>query len=104
MIELFLSNKRHLPEGIFANEEYPLQIKRNRDRLKPILQPVKSIPHYADKCKLIQDRLVINGTTYKVDDIPNLPQTSLCTKLPKKTNDTYLVFARDLSPYSQLQP
>ena len=31
--ELFLSNKRHLPEGIFTNEEYPLYIKRNRERL-----------------------------------------------------------------------
>ena len=35
--ELFLLNKKHLPEGIFTNEEYPLHIKRNRDRLRPIL-------------------------------------------------------------------
>ena len=31
--ELFLSNKKHLPEKIFANEEYPVHIKHNRDRL-----------------------------------------------------------------------
>ena len=31
--ESFLSNKRQLPAGIFANEEYPLHIKQNRDRL-----------------------------------------------------------------------
>ena len=35
--EVFLSNKKCLPEGIYANEEYPLHIKRNRDRLRPIL-------------------------------------------------------------------
>ena len=44
--ELFLLNKKRLPEGIFANEEYPLHIKRNRDRLRPILRLAKSIPHY----------------------------------------------------------
>ena len=98
--ELFLSNKKCLPEGIFANEEYPPHIKRNRDRLQPILRLAKSIPHYVDKCKLIQDRLVINSITYKVDDIPNLPTDLATYKAAEKTNDTHLVFARDLSPYS----
>ena len=31
--ESFLSNKRQLPAGIFADEEYPLHVKQNRDRL-----------------------------------------------------------------------
>ena len=35
--EIFLANKKRLPDGIYANEEYPLHIKRNRDRLRPIL-------------------------------------------------------------------
>ena len=51
--EIFLANKKRLPDGIYANEEYPLHIKRNRDRLRPILRLAKSIPHYANKCKLI---------------------------------------------------
>ena len=51
--EMFLQNKQMLPEGIYANEEYPLHIKRNRDRLRPILRLAKSTPHYKDKCKLI---------------------------------------------------
>ena len=98
--DIFLANKKRLPDGIYANEEYPLHIKRNRDRLCPILQLAKSIPHYANKCKLIQDRLVINGITYKVDDIPNLPSDLAAFKAVEKTNDTHLVFAGDLSPYS----
>ena len=97
-----MSNKRQLSEGILANKEYPLYIKQNRDRLRPILQLAKSIPHYADKCKLIQDQLAINGTTYKVDDIPNLPQDVAAYKAAEKTNDTHLVFAGDLSPYSNI--
>ena len=42
--ESFLSNKRQLPMGIFANEEYPLHIKQNWDRLHPILRLAKSLP------------------------------------------------------------
>ena len=34
--ELFLSNKKKLPSGIFANEELPLHIKRRQDQLMPI--------------------------------------------------------------------
>ena len=35
-----------------------------------------------------------------MDDIPNLPQDLAAYKAAEKTNDTHLVFARDLSPYS----
>ena len=35
--ESFLSNKYNLPNGIYANEEYPIHIKHNRDKLRPIL-------------------------------------------------------------------
>ena len=38
--------------------------------------------------------------TYKVDDIPNLPPDLAAYKAAEKSNDTHLVFAGDLSPYS----
>ena len=44
--ESFLSNKRNLPNGIYANEEYPIHIKHNRDKLRPILCLAKSLPQY----------------------------------------------------------
>ena len=44
--ELFLSCKCKLPAGIYANEEYPIHIKRTRDRLLPILRLAKSQPEY----------------------------------------------------------
>ena len=100
--ESFLSNKRQLLAGIFANEEYPLHIKQNRDRLRPILRLAKSLPQYRDKCKMIGDRLMINGTTYKVEDIPNLPLDLAAYKAAEKSNDSHLVFSGDLSPYSNL--
>ena len=60
--ELFLSCKCKLPAGIYANEEYPIHIKRTRDRLLPILRLAKSQPEYQEKSRLDGDSLLINGT------------------------------------------
>ena len=49
---------------------------------------------------MIQDRLIVNGIPYKVEDIPNLPPDLVAYKATEKSNDTHLVFAGDLSPYS----
>ena len=60
--ELFLSCKHKLPAGIYANEEYPIHVKRTQDKLLPILRLVKTIPAYHEKSRLDGDKLVINGT------------------------------------------
>ena len=48
------------------------------------------------------DHLMINGTTYKVEDIPNLPPDLAAYKAAEKSNNSHLVFSGDLSPYSNL--
>ena len=48
---------------------------------------------------MVQDRLIINRVTYKVDDKPNLPPDLAAYKAAEKTNDMHLVFAGDLNPY-----
>ena len=98
--ELLLSNKRSLPEGIFAYEEFPIHIKRNRDKLRPILRLAKSLPNYREKSKLISDKLIINGVTYGVDDIHSLPPELAAYKVTEKSNNTHIVFDGELSPYS----
>ena len=45
---------------------------------------------------------MINGITYKVEDIPNLPLDLAAYKAAEKSNDSHLVFSGDLSPYSNL--
>ena len=98
--ESFLSCKRKLPTGIFANEELPPHIKRRRDHLIPIYRLAKSIPHYRDKCKLINDKLIINGNSYHIEDISKLPEDLAAYKVAEKSNDTHLVFVGELCPYS----
>ena len=36
--QALLANKRQLPSGIYVNEEFPLNIKKNQDTLRPILK------------------------------------------------------------------
>ena len=63
-----------MPPGIYVDNEYPLHIKRCRDRLRPILQLAKKNPNYRDKSKLENDKLVINGTRYTLNDLHKLPE------------------------------
>ena len=100
--EAFLSNKWQLPSGIFANKEFPFHIKCNRDRLRPIFCLAKSLPQYREKCKMVNDRFIIHGTSYSIEDIANLPPNLPAYKAAEKSNDTHIVFAGDLSPYSNL--
>ena len=51
---------------------------------------------------MVADKLIINGTSYGVDDIPTLPPDLAAYKAEEKSNDTHLVFAGELSPYSNL--
>ena len=81
--ESFLSYKWQLPSRVFVNEEYPLHIKQNRDKLRPIFRLGKSFPQYRDKSKMVNDKLIINGNSYGVEDIPTLPPDLAAYKVQK---------------------
>ena len=102
--EALLSHKRKLPKAVYANEEYLLHVKRNRDQLRPILRLAKTLPQYREKSRLEGDRLIINGTHYSVDDLANLPTELATYQAAEKSNETHLVFAGELSPYSNFHP
>ena len=51
---------------------------------------------------MVNDKLIINGKSYGVEDIPTLPPDLAAYKAAEKSNDTQLVFAGELSPYSNL--
>ena len=97
-----LENKRNLPMGVYVNEEFPIEIKWNRDTLRPILKLAKSLPDYRDKSKLVEDRLIINGTVYTVHNLHQLPNELAPYKATQKVNDTTIGFSGELSPWSNL--
>ena len=102
--EQLLMNKQNLPAGIYVNEEYPIQIKKARDRLRPVFWMIKSKPKYKDKCKLQGDKLVVNGVKYTVDTLENLPLELATYQAAEKRDDTALVFHSKWSPYSNFHP
>ena len=58
------------------------------------------LPEYQDKCKLNQDRLIVNGITYTVQDLHHLPPELAPYKVSQKTNATTIGFQAELSPWS----
>ena len=98
--EQLLMNRRNLPPGIYVNEEYPIQIKRARDRLRPVYWMIKSKSKYKDKCKLQGDKLVVDGVKYTVDTLGSLPLELSAYQAAEKRNDDALVFHGEWLPYS----
>ena len=98
--EKIMQHKKNLPNGIYINEEFPLEVKRNRDKLRPIWKLAKSQSAYRDKCKLSGDRLVINGINYTVNDLHTLPEDLAPYKSAQQENHEFIAFHGEHSPRS----
>ena len=85
--ELLMSGKSNLPLGLYVNHEYPPHIKKNCDRLRPILCLAKNSQSYKEKCRLENDVLILNGNRYMIDDIANLPEEVPAYKSAQKVDD-----------------
>ena len=97
--EKIMQHKKNLPNGIYINEEFPLEVKRNRDKLRPIWKLAKSQSAYRDKCKLSGDRLVINGINYTVNDLHTLPEDLGPYKSVQQENHEFIAFHGEHSPW-----
>ena len=95
-----MSGKSNLPPGLYVNHEYPLHIKKNCDRLRPILRLAKNYQTYKDKCRLENDVLILNGGRYTLDDIAKLPEEVAAYKSAQKVDDNRLAFHGEFSPFS----
>ena len=63
---MLMSGKKKLPAGIYVNEEYPIDVKKVRDRLRPILKLAKTLHDYKEKSRLENDKLITNGIRYEM--------------------------------------
>ena len=102
--EKIMQHKKNLPNGIYINGEFPLEVKRNRDKLRPIWKLAKNHSEYRDKCKLSGDRLVINRINYTVNDLHNLPKDLAPYKAAQQENHEYIAFHGEHSPWSKFHP
>ena len=58
------------------------------------------MPQYRDKSKLVDDKLIINGVNYSVDNLAQLPPDLSAYKVVEKTDENTIVFQGELSPWS----
>ena len=95
-----MKNKKHLPTSIYANDECPLHVKKIRDRLRPVYRMAKGMPEYKDNCKMKGEKLIINGTSYAVEDLGKLPTNLSAYLVAEKSDTETIVFHGQLSPHS----
>ena len=60
----------------------------------------KSLQDFRDKSKLIDDRLIINGVTYTIHNLHQLPTELAPYKATQKSNDSTIGFLGELSLWS----
>ena len=90
--ETIMKNKKDLLDGIYINDEYPIKVRKNRDKLRPILRLAKGLPHYQEKCKISGDKLSINRVSYTVNDLNKLPPDLAPYLTVQKENVEYIAF------------
>ena len=98
--ETIMKNKKNLLDRIYINDEYPIEVRKNRDKLRPIHRLAKGLPHYQEKCRMSGDKLIINGVSYTVIDLNKLPSDLAPYLVVQKENVEYIAFRGELSPWS----
>ena len=99
-----MKGKRNLPAGVYVNEEFPLHIKRARDKLHPVLKHIKTNAKYKDKSRIQGDKPVVDGMKYTMDNIGELVAEIAAYKAAERTNNKHLIFHGEISPYSNFHP
>ena len=106
-VQTVLKNRTQLPNNVFVHEDYPTQIEDRRRLLRPILNKAKKMTEYAGKCRLIEDKLMINGKVYTAgptNNLHTLPKVLHPRNAAEKSNDDVHVFFTQGSPLSNFHP
>jgi len=80
---------------IFINEQFPREVEQQRRILRPIQRKCKELNK---KCTLVQDKLIIEGKSYTVNNICDIPFDT--TGLATQITSTHIMFNGRLSEYS----
>ena len=67
-------------------------------QIMTVLKLAKSLPHYRDKSRLENDKLVINGRGYTLHEFGKLPPDLAAYKAAEKSDSEMIVFQGELSP------
>ena len=94
----------HLTGGLYVDREFNLEMKNSRRILRPIIRAAKMKPEYRYKSRMENDKLVIDGKKYGVNDLNLLPQKLHPFEVTTKSNEETLGFFGELCPFSNFYP
>ena len=94
----------HLTGGLYVDREFNLETENSWRILRPILRAAKMKPEYRYKSRMENDKLVINGKKYGVNDLNLLPQKLHPFEVTTKSNEETLGFFGELCPFSNFYP
>ena len=83
-----------------VDHEYTTDIEQKRRLLLPILKRARQTEPYKGHCKMEDDRLVIRGRTYTLENLQQLPDDLNCFKATSKENEECLGFFGGLNSLS----
>ena len=79
---------------IYVTEYYPYEIRRKRNKLKPILKAAGKNREYANSITLKSDKLLFKGELLSVDNLHKLPKDINPRTLSEIKTDNVLVFGQ----------
>ena len=99
-----MENKGYLQRGIYVDREYVPEIERKRRILLPILKAAKQFTDYKKKCRLEDDKVVINGWKYGMENLHQLPREIDVLEITSKSDSKCVGFFGALNPLTFMNP
>ena len=99
-----LENKKRLNKGIYLDKEYTQDVERKRKILRPILQAAKNKPKYKTKSRMEDDKVVIKGKHYGLNNLDELPSDLEAFKVTSRESQDIIGFYGELNPLSNFHP
>ena len=90
-VEYIMKSKGYLQRGMYVDREYVLEIERKRRILLLILKAAKQFKDYKKKCRLEDDKVVINGRKYGTENLHQLPSKTDVFEITSKSDSDVFV-------------
>ena len=102
--DYIMDNRSFLNQGVFVDHEYTDEIERKCKILLLVLKAARPITEYKKKCKLKDDKLVIKGGNFTLNNMDQLPDNLNAFKCTSKSNKNTVGFFGAINPLSNVHP
>jgi ribA/ribD-fused uncharacterized protein len=100
-MEVWQNRKLLKGTGIFVNEDFPIEIDRQRRTMMPIMKAARD---QGMKAYLVGSKLMVDSRAYTMTSLDSLPEAISTTNVSEKRLGDYVFFSGRLSPLSNFHP